>query len=243
MHILLVDDYEKTREYVFEPLKRAGYSVDMAEDGEDGLQKGMTMDYDVIILDVMLPKVDGVEVLRQLRAKGNETHILILTALTAVNERVDGLRFGADDYLIKPFAVAELLARVDALGKRRGLPKANVLTIGGLVIDVFGHTVTFESREVALRPREFTLLTCLARSQGQVVSRDEIERYLYDGATEVQSNSVDSAIYRLRKDISGAGAENYIRTIHRRGYVLKAPLELLCGGSLLVREGDQSSVG
>ncbi len=188
MHILLVDDYEKTREYVFEPLKRAGYSVDMAEDGEDGLQKGMTMDYDVIILDVMLPKVDGVEVLRQLRAKGNETHILILTALTAVNERVDGLRFGADDYLIKPFAVAELLARVDALGKRRGLPKANVLTIGGLVIDVFGHTVTFESREVALRPREFTLLTCLARSQGQVVSRDEIERYLYDGATEVQSN-------------------------------------------------------
>lgn len=224
MHILLVEDYEETREYVFEPLKRAGYSVDMAEDGKDGLLKGMTMDYDVIILDVMLPKVDGVEVLRQLRAKGNETHILILTALTAVNERVDGLRLGANDYLIKPFAVAELLARVDALGKRRGLSKANVLTIGGLIIDVFGHTVTFESREVALRPREFTLLTCLARSQGQVVSRDEIERYLYAGATEVQSNSVDSSIYRLRKDISAVGAANYIRTVHRQGYILRPPI-------------------
>ncbi|MFT5192176.1 MAG: DNA-binding response OmpR family regulator, partial [Verrucomicrobiales bacterium] len=149
--------------------------------------------------------------------------VLILTARTAVDERMQGLQLGADDYLIKPFAMMELLARVEAFVRRRYAAKTNVLSVGALVIDQSGHTVAFDSKDVQLRPRELSLLVYLAQRQGQVVSRAEIERNLYDEATEVQSNSVDSSVCRLRKDLTGVGAENYIRTVHRQGYVLKAP--------------------
>lgn len=223
MRILLVEDFDKTRTYVTKHLRRAGYATDIAEDGEEALLKASSIDYDAIILDLMLPKLTGVEVLKQLRAGGNETHILILTARTAVDERVQGLQLGADDYLIKPFAMKELLARVEAMVRRRFTAKTNVLTVGALVIDLSGHTVTFDSHEVQLRPRELSLLSYLAQRQGQVVSRAEIERNLYDESMEVQSNSVDSSIYRLRKDLTAVGAEKYIRTVHRQGYVIKPP--------------------
>jgi DNA-binding response OmpR family regulator len=223
MRILLVEDFEKTRTYVTKHLRRAGYATDTAADGEEALLKASSIDYDAIILDLMLPKVNGVEVLKQLRAEGRETHVLILTARTAVDERVEGLQLGADDYLIKPFAVKELLARVEAMVRRRYTAKTNVTSVGALVIDQSGHTVAFDSKDVQLRPRELSLLVYLAQRQGQVVSRAEIERNLYDEATEVHSNSVDSSVYRLRKDLTAVGAENYIRTVHRQGYILKPP--------------------
>ena len=223
MRILLVEDYEQTRTFVAKHLRRAGYAVDTAVDGDDGLAQAGSIDYDAIVLDLMLPKMNGVEVLQRLRADNIDTNILLLTARSSVEDRVAGLKLGADDYLIKPFAMKELLARVEALVRRRYNRKNSKLAVGDLTIDRAARLVTFAGKEIQLRPREFTLLEYLANRQGQVVSRDDIEQHLYDLAATVSSNSIDSAVCRLRRDISEAGAENYIRTIHRQGYVLKKP--------------------
>jgi DNA-binding response OmpR family regulator len=200
-------------------LRNQEYAVDSAADGEEGLWKARTTAYDAMILDVMLPKLDGFTLLSHLRAEGNRTHVLMLTARDAVADRVAGLRGGADDYLVKPFALEELLARVDALCRRAYGCKSRLLTLGDLTIDTETRNVERANRSIALSAREYRLLEYLVRRQGQVVSRAEIEEHIYDDATSPLSNAVDSAICVLRRKIDADGAYPLIHTRRRHGYM------------------------
>ena len=196
MRVLFVEDSERLQHYVTEGFRQAGYAVDGARDGEEGLWAAEDTAYDVIVLDIKLPRMDGLTVLQQLRARGNATHVLMLTARDTVADRVTGLEAGADDYLIKPFAMEELLARVQV--QREG----NVIT---------------------LKPREYALLEFLAFRQGNVVSRSDIEHHIYDERVEPSSNVVDSAMCILRKKIDVAGQPSLIQTRRGMGYVLVGP--------------------
>ena len=221
MRVLFVEDSNHLRNYVAKALKRAGYAVDTAPDGEEGLYLAETTEYDAIILDLMLPKIDGIEILRRLRAGGCKTHLLILTARTAVQDRVAGLDLGADDYLPKPFAIEELVARVHALVRRGYDTKRSEITIGPLKVDTAAKRVTLDSEDLKVPPREYALLEYLAMRKGQIVSREEIENHVYDHAKEVRSNAVDSAVCLLRKRLH-QGEHQFLRTVHRQGYVLEA---------------------
>jgi len=217
--VLLVEDSPRLQRSVGTGLRRAGLAVDLAADGEEGLYQAELNDYDVIILDLMLPRLGGLEVLRRLRAGGRDTHVLILTARGTVADRVGGLNSGADDFLIKPFAFEELLARVQALGRRRHHAKNPRIVIGPLEIDTAERRVLRDGRTVELAPREYALLEYLALRRGRVVSRSEIEEHIYDGRTDPMSNVVDSAICQLRKRIGDA---SLIETRRGMGYVLCA---------------------
>ncbi len=194
MRLLLVEDSERLQRSLGTGLRCAGYAVDIAGAGPDGLWRATSTNYDVIILDIMLPGMDGLSVLRQLRSEGNQTHVLLLTAKGTVEDRVAGLRTGADDYLIKPFAFDELLARVEALGRRLIGQKDPVLRVADLEIDTLGRTVRRAGVAISLLPREFALLSYLAARCDQVVSRTDIEIHIYDDRVEPMSNVVDSAI-------------------------------------------------
>ncbi|MGK0186056.1 MAG: DNA-binding response OmpR family regulator [Verrucomicrobiales bacterium] len=223
MRLLLAEDSKHHRNYLAKVLRQEGYAVDTAPDGEEGLLLATTNTYDAIILDVMMPKMDGFEVLQTLREQGCATHVLMLTARTHINDRVAGLQMGADDYLVKPFALEEMLARVQALVRRDSGHKTNRLVIGELIVDTTAHTATIAGRQLQLRPREFALLEYLATRQGHIVGREDIENHIFDHAKEVKSNSVDSAVSKLRKELHGDRDEVYLRTVHRQGYVLEAP--------------------
>jgi DNA-binding response OmpR family regulator len=221
MRILLVEDSPRLQRSVGTALRRSGYSVDVAGDGEDGLWMAESHDYDAIVLDIMIPKRDGLDVLRSLRAKGKGTHVLLLTARDTVPDRVDGLEAGADDYLVKPFALEELLARIRALCRRAYGTKQPRLEVADLEIDPAARTVRRSGSPVDLTAREFQLLEYLARRQGEVVSRSEIEEHIYDGQVDPMSNVVDSAICTLRKKIAvPASAVALIHTRRGFGYVL-----------------------
>jgi DNA-binding response OmpR family regulator len=220
MRILFVEDSERLRRSVSDGLRKAGYAVDAAADGEDGLHLARTEPYDVIILDIMLPKLDGIEVLRRLRVAGKVMHVLMLTARDTVPDRVLGLRAGADDYLVKPFAFDELLARVEALARRQHQNKHPLIKSGPLEIDLSARTVRRDGRSVTLAPREYALLEFLALRRGTVVSRAEIESHIYDGETELMSNVVDSAICSLRRRIDSVEGPSLIQTRRGMGYVL-----------------------
>jgi DNA-binding response OmpR family regulator len=222
MRILLIEDSERLRRTVGGGLRKAGYAVDDAADGEEGLWAAQANTYDAIVLDLMLPKLDGLSLLRRLREAGNSTHVLILTARDAVEDRVLGLRAGSDDYLIKPFAFDELLARIEALVRRSHGTKRPVLSIGGLEIDLARRVARRGGRTLDLPPREFALLEFLALRQGQLVSRTQIESHIYDDQTQVMSNVVDSAIYSLRKKIDTPGEPSLIQTRRGMGYILEA---------------------
>jgi DNA-binding response OmpR family regulator len=219
MRLLLVEDSERLLTYLAEGLRGAGYALDLAADGEDGLWHATENEYDVVILDLMLPRLDGFSLLRQLRDRGRDTHVLILTAKDTVADRVHGLNEGADDYLIKPFAFEELLARVQALIRRKYGIKSPQLTVGGVTIDTVRRVVTRGNEELALRPREYALLELLALRHGEVVSRAEIERHIYDDHAEPMSNVVDSAICLLRKKLDLPGRRSLITTRRGMGYV------------------------
>ncbi len=223
MRLLLVEDSERLQTYVGKGLRQAGYAVDVAGDGEQGLWLATENEYDAIILDVMLPKLDGITVLQRLRAEGRGTHVLILTAKDTVPDRVRGLEQGADDYLVKPFAFEELLARVQALVRRKYGEKQGRLAIGGLIIDTVRRVVTRNGETLELRPREYALLELLALRQGEVVSRSEIEQHIYDELAEPMSNVVDSAICLLRKKIDAAEGPSLIQTRRGMGYVMQEP--------------------
>ena len=220
MRVLFVEDSKHLRNYVAKALRRAGYATDTAADGEDGLEQALSVDYDVIVLDLMLPKLDGLSVLRELRADGSTTHVLILTARTQIADRVAGLELGADDYLVKPFAIEELVARVNVLVRRQYGRKTNEIQIGELRLDTRAKMVTLSGQEVALRPREYALLEYLATRRGQVVKPEEIEDHVYDHAKELKSNAVRSAICVSRKHLHVEGGPEYLRTVHGRGYQL-----------------------
>lgn len=223
MRVLFVEDSERLQTYVTEGLRQAGYAVDAALDGEEGLWAAENTRYDVIVLDIVLPKLDGLALLQQLRSQENHTHVLMLTARDTVADRVAGLAGGADDYLVKPFAMEELLARVQALTRRSYGVKSALITAGKLVVNTALRTAILGGKPVPLKPREYSLLEFLAFRKGAVVSRAEIEHHIYDERVEPSSNVVDSAICSLRKKIDTPGRPSLIQTRRGMGYLLADP--------------------
>jgi two-component system OmpR family response regulator len=223
MHVLLVEDSRRLQESLGTGLRRCGYAVDAATDGEAGLRYARHNEYDVIILDLMLPKVDGLTVLRSLRDEGVDTHVLVLTARDTVNDRVNGLRKGADDYLVKPFSFEELLARLEALVRRRYHAKNPVITIGPLRVDTTARTVSRDGDEIRLSKREYALLEYLAYRKGQIVDRKQIEDHLYGEHNFPMSNAVDRVVCMLRKKIDSPGNPDLLATRRGLGYVLDEP--------------------
>ena len=222
MKLLLIEDSRRLQASIGRGLRKAGYVLDATSDGEEGLWMVESNTYDLVILDLMLPKLDGLSLLRRVREKECNTHVLILTAKDTIDERVRGLRAGADDYLVKPFAFEELLARVEALCRRGYQHKNPQITIGDLQINVVDRIAYRGGRRIELAPREFMLLEYLALRHGQVVTRTDIEAHLYCDSAELRSNSVDSAICMLRKKINPTGSSPLIYTRRRMGYVLSA---------------------
>lgn len=225
MRLLIVEDSERLRRSLSAGLRARGYAVDLAADGKDGLWKAQEQDYDVILLDLMLPGLDGLEVLRRLRAGAGpraQAHVLVLTARDAVDDRVRGLRAGADDYLPKPFQFEELVARVEALTRRAHARKTPQLRVGDLVLDRAARTVRRGGHRVDLAPREFGLLEFLALHEGEVVTRTKIEAHLYDENAALLSNTVDSAVCALRRKIQPPGTAPLLHTRRGHGYVLAA---------------------
>lgn len=220
MRVLIVEDYDPLRQSLGQGLQEAGFAVDVSPDGEEGLWYARSNDYDAIILDVMLPTMSGLNVLTELRQAGNPVPILLLTAKDTVQDRVAGLNRGADDYLIKPFAFEELLARVRALVRRRYDAKDPVLRIQDMEIDTARQTVHRAGRFIDLTAREYALLEFLALRAGQVVSRSDIWEHLYDFEASAESNVVNVYIGYLRKKIERPDLPRLIHTRRGRGYVL-----------------------
>lgn len=225
MRVLLVEDSERLVNSLQRGLTKAGFALDIARDGEEGLWLAESHDYDVIVLDLMLPKLDGMGLLRRLRGRRKATNVLILTARDTVDDRVHGLEEGADDYLTKPFHLKELIARVRALARRGYGTRNPRLVVGDLRIDTASRAVSRGGEIIDLRPREYALLEFLALRHGEVVSRTEIEEHIYDDRTEAASNVVDSAVCLLRKKIDRPGEPSLIRTRRGMGYMLTAPGE------------------
>jgi DNA-binding response OmpR family regulator len=221
MRVLLIEDSPRLQASVGRGLRKAGYAVDVAGDGKQGLWLAESNEYDSVILDLMLPGLDGLSLLRRLRQRENNVPVLILTARDTVDDRVRGLQQGADDYLIKPFALEELLARVHTLCRRRYGRKNVPLIIGDLKIDTVARTVTRAGQALDLAPREFSLLEYLALRRGEVVSRSDIEAHLYGESAELMSNAVDSAISSLRRKLGATEAAPLIHTRRGMGYVLE----------------------
>jgi DNA-binding response OmpR family regulator len=220
MRVLLVEDYPPIQNAVAKGLREAGFAVDATGDGAEGLWYAANNDYDVIILDLMLPSMDGLTVLKRLRSGGRPAHVLILTAKDTVADRVAGLDLGADDYLTKPFAFEELLARVRALARRAYCAKNPCLQIGDLRIETTVRRVWRGDDEVSLTPREYALLEYLAMRAGQVVTRTDIWEHVYEFHSEADSNVVDVYIGYLRKKIERPGRRALILTLRGRGYSL-----------------------
>ena len=224
MKILLVEDNERVTRFVTKGLTEAGHTVDHADNGRDGLFLGASERYDVIVMDRMLPgDVDGLAIIEALRKSGNQTPILILSALSEVDERIKGLRSGGDDYLTKPFAFGELLARLDALSRRgRQEPAQTALEVGDLRMDLLSRKVTRGSRPVVLQPREFKLLEYLMRHAGQVVTRTMLLENVWDYHFDPQTNVVDVHISKLRQKIDVDSERPLLKTVRNAGYMISA---------------------
>jgi DNA-binding response OmpR family regulator len=222
MRLLLIEDYRPLRESLAKGLREAGFAVDATGDGAEGLWYARGNDYDVIILDLMLPGMDGLSILQQLRAEGRPNHVLILTAKDTVDDRIAGLDLGADDYMVKPFAFRELLARVRALLRRSYRTKNPRLEIQDLQIDLAAQRVWRGGEEIVLTPREYALLEYLAMRAGQVVSRTDIWEHVYEFNSSASSNVVDVYVGYLRKKIERPDRPPLLNTIRGRGYTLGA---------------------
>lgn len=224
MRVLLVEDYLPLQDSLSQGLHEAGFAVDVTGDGNEGLWYAMSNDYDVIILDLMLPGLDGLKILKKIRAKGRQTHVLILTAKDTLEDRITGLDTGADDYLVKPFAFEELLARIHALVRRKYQEKNPTLKIQDLRLDQAAQRVWRGREEIELTGREYALLEYLALRAGHLVSRTDIWEHIYEFNSSASSNVVDVYIGYLRKKIEQPGKPALIRTIRGRGYILGATL-------------------
>jgi len=220
MRLLIVEDYTPLRQSTAKGLREAGFSVDEAGDGEEGLWYARSNPYDVIVLDLMLPKVDGLEILRRIRDAGNVSHVLLLTARDGVGDRVGGLNAGADDYLVKPFAFDELLARVKALTRRAYQRKSPIVAIGDLEIDTAAKRVKRAGTEIIFTAREYQLLEYLASRTGEVVTRTDIYEHCYDFQADAASNVIDVYIGYLRRKLEGDGQSKVIHTRRGQGYVM-----------------------
>ena len=224
MRVLLVEDSDRLRHSVAAALRHSGYAVDATGDGADAHWRAKGNEYDLIVLDLMLPGLSGTEVLRRLRAEGRRVPVLLLTARDTVEDRVRGLDAGADDYLVKPFALEELLARVRALVRRAAAVPGPVMTFGELHIDTVSKTVRRGGAEIELAPREHALLEFLAHHAGECLTRTRIEAAIYDDAAGPMSNVVDAAVCALRRKIDPPGGPSFVRTRRGLGYVF-APEE------------------
>lgn len=226
MRVLLVEDDARIARFVAQGLREQAYAVDVTADGEDALYKASINDYDAVILDVLIPGRDGLEVCRELRAQGSSVPVLMLTARDAIQDRVAGLDAGADDYLTKPFEVAELLARLRALLRRGHVVRPASIRIADLVIDTQAHRVTRGGRLIELTAKEYALLEYLAREQGRVLSRAEIAEHVWDENFDVFSNLIEVNINRLRRKMDDGFALSLIHTRRGEGYMLAAPENL-----------------
>ena len=223
MRILLVEDDARTAAYIIKGLKESGHVVDHAADGRDGRHFAEENSYDVLIVDRMLPEQDGLSLIQALRAASDKTPILVLSALAEVGDRVEGLRAGADDYLVKPFAFAELLARLDALARRaEGEGAETTLCVGDLKIDLLARTVERAGRPLDLQPREFRLLEYLMRHAGQVVTRTMLLENVWDYHFDPQTNVIDVHVSRLRGKIDKGFDSPLLHTVRGAGYRLQA---------------------
>lgn len=224
MQILLVEDDASVASHIGDGLRGAGHVVEHCADGRDGLFRATCETYDVIVLDRMLPTVDGLKILATLRATDDMTPVLILSALGDVDERVKGLRAGGNDYLPKPFALAELIARVEVLGRRGPVSSDQVTTlqVGDLQIDLLGHTVQRAGQRIELTPREFRILEHLARSAGRVVTRSMLLEAVWDYRFDPQTNIIDQHVSRLRQKVDRNQAVSLIHTVRGTGYVMRA---------------------
>lgn len=225
MHILLLEDDRKTGSFIARGFAELGHAVDWSADGDDGLAKALHAQYDVLIVDRMLPGQSGLAVIETLRAHGNRTPVLVLTALSAVDERVEGLETGADDYLGKPFAFSELLARVRALHRRstdESLPERDQLHIGDLHVDLRNRRVNRAGRRLDLTPQEYRLLKFLARRAGQTVTRTMLLEGLWSYDFDTRTNIIDAHISRLRAKIDRGFETPLLHTLRGVGYVLDA---------------------
>jgi len=222
VRLLVVEDSARLRESLADGLSAAGYAVDAAKDGREGLACARAVEYDAIVLDVMLPEMDGLSLLQRLRETGRDTPVLMLTARDRVEHRVEGLRAGADDYLVKPFAFEELLARLEALCRRSCGRAANEVRIGDLRLDLAGRVFSVGPERLDLAPREYAVLELLVLNAGRVLSRAEIEEHVYDAERQVWSNAVDSAVAAIRRKLGESGLRDVVRTRRGIGYCVEA---------------------
>jgi two-component system, OmpR family, response regulator len=222
MRILLVEDDVKIASFIVKGLKAAGYAVDQASDGEAGLNLALTEPYDTAIIDIMLPKLDGLSLIERMRKEKIRTPVIILSAKASIDDRVKGLQTGSDDYLTKPFAFSELMARVQALIRRAsGLSEPTRLTVGDLSLNLLTREVTRGAEKIELQPIEFSLLEFLMRNAGRVVSKTMIMEHVWNYNFDPQTNVVEARICRLRDKVDRDAARKLIHTVRGVGYVLK----------------------
>ena len=221
MRLLIIEDDRDAADYLVKAFREVGHVADLATDGEEGLAQALDGQYDVLIVDRMLPKLDGLSVIGALRGKNIETPALILSALGQVDDRVKGLRAGGDDYLPKPYSFSELLARTEVLARRRGSREETVYRVGDLALDRLSHQVTRGGQEIVLQPREFRLLEYLMRHAGQVVTRTMLLENVWDYHFDPQTNVIDVHISRLRSKIDKGFAQTLLHTVRGAGYVIR----------------------
>ncbi|HEX4595377.1 MAG TPA: response regulator transcription factor [Bryobacteraceae bacterium] len=222
MRLLLVEDEPAAAQMLAKGLREHGYAVDLAADGEEGLEKIHTNQYDLVILDVILPRKDGFSVCRQLRSMGSSVPVFMLTARDEVEDRIAGLNLGADDYLTKPYEYREVLARIHALLRRGPMPYMEVIEIGDLRLELKSRGVARAGRRIELTAKEYAILEYLARRQGQVVTREDLSEHAWDENYDVFSNVIEVYMMRLRKKIDAGHHVKLIRTRRGEGYVLTA---------------------
>ena len=221
MKILLAEDEVDLNNVVTRYLKKNGYSVDSVLDGEEALDYLEYSEYDLVILDIMMPKVDGFEVIKKLRDKGNHTSVLMLTARDSADDKVKGLDLGADDYIVKPFDFNELLARIRAVVRRKYGNSSNKLVIGDLILDTSEKSVTRAGRQIELTGKEYEVLEYLMQSKNRILSRDQIKEHVWDFDYEGDSNIIDVLIKNIRKKIDIEDGKQIIYTKRGLGYVIK----------------------
>ncbi len=224
MRVLVIEDDFDTAAYVAKGLKEVGHVADCASNGREGLHLASTETYDVLVVDRMLPEIDGLSIIKSLRNSGRHTPALVLSALGEVDDRVQGLQAGGDDYLVKPFAFSELLARLEALVRRSDIEvPATKLKVGDLEMDLLARQVRREGRVIELQPREFRLLEFLMRHSGQVVTRTMLLEKVWDYHFDPQTNVIDVHVSRLRSKIDKGFSDPLLHTVRGAGYVLRAP--------------------
>ncbi len=221
MRILVVEDEKKVASFIKKGLEEEYYAVDIAPDGKEGLKLSCSEEYDLIIMDIMLPFIDGISLLKDIRKKEITVPVLMLTVKDSLKDKVEGLDAGADDYLTKPFAFEELLARIRALLRRKDTNKPTKLKVGKLILDLQSHRVNRDNREIFLTPKEYSILEYLMRNANKVVSRTKLIEHVYDYHFDTETNIIDVYINKVRSKVDANFENNLIHTIRGVGYIIK----------------------